>query len=266
MAYTRKTTGLGAVCVNLLIVDDDDTTVVDIGSAASTFTVHANVTIEDGTWSTYSPKAFETKQNGTFNFYGITFDSNKPVTKHGQTETGSGAFICGYPGANSGNNRYWIDATNAASFGINSSNEIVIERNGGVLAVTSGASLSDDLSTAYALGYNYEYDAANGEQIFFDTDGGTKSAWDIDQTSTTQGSDAQDWDGIGGDAGQGNAVIRAMCIANFSRQLTLTEMQDLRDDWWGELINEAAPGGGGGSAATGGILTSPIITNSFLVG
>lgn len=244
MSYSLKSTGLATHVLNLIMVDDDDTTVVDIGSSPATLVVDANVTIENLDWNGVTRKAFETKSNGSFNFYGITFSANAPALPHGNGSGGNTQVaIYARATANGGLGYAFKASAGAIGMGLDSTGY----DNPGAIINTSflyGSSDSytaTDFSERVILAVTHEYGAVR--QVFADTDGGTSTALDVDTTDAGFGANGT-LDSIGGYAGQGHVRMRVLAYINFDSKLTLSEIQSLRDDWFGVLVDAPVVGGG----------------------
>jgi hypothetical protein len=80
VAYTLKSTWTSRA-VACVAVDQDGTTVRDFVSG-NTMTVDPNVTVGSSTWKGNSLSYFQTKANGSFNYYGLSWSASKPVQNY----------------------------------------------------------------------------------------------------------------------------------------------------------------------------------------
>jgi hypothetical protein len=242
MARTLKSTGLAADLTNIIVVDDDDSTLVDFGSTDSGPIVDVNCTVE--TVGSQPTKAIETKSNGGFNGYGITFTTN-PVLKHGSAEGGNGQFAVFAVGTGA---NVWIPfSTDTGGYGAGRTSNTVgfrIQRQVNLNASSaSSRTRGSDFSDVIVLVWNYEFNTAtNGIQIFSDDiDTGTETTWDVEEASGSSGGTAGELTHIGYWPGQGYHTVQLLAYGNANRKITLTEAQALRDDWFGELFEAAPP-------------------------
>lgn len=260
MALARNTASvLGAVCVNLQLYDPSVAAIVDIGSAPSTVVKHANVTLRAGdTWDGVSRPSFQTSHTGGVG-NGITYSAAPPALKHGSGEGGSGYFVAMAKGPGTASDKQMI-VTPSANFSVGMGYDAGSSPNGfgmfgangtqlGGAAVDADASV--DYSKNFAVVVESIFNTVLGRKLFVDADTGTQNTWDMETDEP-------------GDAGTGSSVtslgfstaastymdVRIFVFANFSRLLTLAEAQQLRDDWYVQLI---AASGGGGAVLMGAI-------------
>lgn len=243
MALARNTgSTLGAICVNLLI--NDGGVVVDLGSAPSTPVVHANVTFGSATWDGTSRPYFQTAAAVS---QGITFSAGAPALKHGNGEGGNGQFLAMAKGTGTASDKQQVVCASgnfAAGFAYddNAGAWAACGNNGTVLQSSLQADATTDFTAEWAIVWNAKYNQpTDGRQIFIDTDIGTQSTWDAQQTEGGDGPSGATVISIGfGAAVSVYLASRIFVYANFSRLLTLAEAQQLRDDWYTQLIAATA--------------------------
>lgn len=248
MALARNTgSTLGGICVNLILYDPSVSAIVDLGSAPATIVKHANTTLGTGTWDGVARPYFQTPAALT---QGVTFSAGAPVLKHGSGETGNGQFIAIAKGSGTGSDRQMV-ITPSANFvmglsydGGSTGGWCGTGANGTVLIESSQQSAATDYSANFAVVWNSKYNTAtNGRQIFVDADNGTATAWDSEETEPGDGSTAATIVSIGYSAASGAYLSsRIFVYANFSRLITLAEAQQLRDDWYTQLISAGGAG------------------------
>lgn len=240
MAYSRKNSGLGAIANHLIIVDENGSSVVDLGSSAVTQpTVDANCTYGSQTWAGVSRGYVETKNNGAFNFYGITWSANNPQLLHAATN-GASMVIIGSPGATDGTYGSITGTSNwAAGFTRRTSGgafNYEISTNDGradlrSLTLTGNTNFSDKIILGIAG------KAFGTIRSFADIDGGGESAYRFNTTDGWGLNSGGVLNNIGGFAGAGYHTFRLHCLVIFNDYLaTLSDFQALRDDWFGQLV------------------------------
>ena len=243
MALARNTgSTLGGICVNLLI--NDGGVVVDLGSAASTPVAHANVTYGSASWDGNTRPYFQTAEAIS---QGVTFSANAPVLKHGSGEGGNGQFLAMAKGVGTAADKQHVVTTSANfaagfGYGADSGAWVMVGANGTLLLTSGQADATTDYTTETAIVWNSKFNQpTDGRQIFVDADTGTQSTWDAEATEGGDGPTGATVASIGfSTAATTYLGSRIFVYANFSRLLTLSEAQQLRDDWWTQLITEEA--------------------------
>jgi hypothetical protein len=239
MAYTLKTTGIAAAATSIIAVDDDGTTIRDFKSATRTanMTVNANVSRGSSTWKGGSRFYFETKANGSFDFYGLTFASGHEIPFNNSTGApGTGTFIAyaGTPGISGGGTAAML--ANAA--GSDLLNRFTGTLNFGYSGTGTDKGLTTlptDNTTKFSVGANFLY--GSNRDYFYGLESGSLAA---DGAYSEGGFGANSLiSAIGGAAGQGNAPGKTHVIIVLPRPLTLSEYQSLHNDWFGTLFEVA---------------------------
>lgn len=194
-------------------------------------TINANVTYGSTTWKGETYDYFETFANGAFDFYGLTFGTNKPTLPRGNTQAGLGGLGIGFIMAGSGagsSNRAFL-ATDASS---------LVSRASDKASWTNGnpgtTSLPSDGTTKYHFGSNYVYNA--NADWYYGLESGSLAA-DGTNNPGGFGSDSELVVSIGGWAGQGSHAGKYLMVYCFESTRTLSEFQALHDNGLTELFD-----------------------------
>jgi hypothetical protein len=232
MAYTLKTSGLATALSFCVAVDEDGTTVREFVSSTVNGTMTlTNVAVGSATWKGVSRGHFSSAANGSFNYFGPKFVTNKPSIPDAfglflafnsrSAPSGTRTLIEGVEGSNTG-----------ALAEINAAGRLFATRGGGAIgntALPTGA-------TKFSCGHNHAYNVAN--DFFYGLESGSGAA-DGTGADAGWGAGTTVVSGIGGCAGQGNSPGQYFIVAGFNRRLTTAEYQSLHDDWFGVLFESA---------------------------
>jgi hypothetical protein len=263
MAYTLKSTGIATSLVMCVAVDEDGTTVKEfVSSSVNTdMTVHADVVKSTSSWKGVTRGYFETLANGSTNFRGITFGTNKPAYDAGSGNPTSVFFaVAGMQDGGSGTAAG--DAMVARSTGSpiasrNSSDKL----NEGMSTTAGSTSLPTDNSTKFSAGVVHNFGGTN--RFFYGLESGSL-ATDGTASDPSSGGNTRLVGGIGGIASFGNQPAKYHIVAMFQAELSTAEFQSLHDDWFGTLFDS---GGTGTAALTGsassGVQTAPSPSHSI---
>lgn len=239
MSFSLKSAGQATELIMLLAVDDDGTTVKEFVSSA----VNAAMTVDSvanfprgaSNWKGISRYYYETKANGTFGFFGVTFGATKPVLPVGTGQSGIGVFIAF--GGSSGTTR-WLMPIQALNDGLGIGTGGSAGKNAwytaGTVRANSTTSLPTDGTTKFSTGINWKYNV-NGD-FFYGLESGSLAA---DGVTNPGGFGSVDSvvNSVGGGAGQGNYPAKIHLVAIFNLPRTLAQFQALHDDWFNELFN-----------------------------
>jgi hypothetical protein len=231
MAFTLKSSGIATSVVACIGLDDDNATAKDF-VAANNETFDANVTYGTASWKGATRGYFQTKANGGFNFYGVTWAATKPSARFAD---GMSFFAC----FNSYTSGSWM--WNASINGI--------QMTGGKPGFYVSSGFRNTASTSLPTGGtkfssagNFKANATANAEMFYGLESGSLASDSTPTTPTGLGSN-QSLDAFGGASGQGNFVCDCFLLVLFNTPLTLSDFQSLHDDPWGTLFDT---GGGGG--------------------
>lgn len=251
MPLTLKTSGL-ATTASVIVVPNDNGVVTEWVSSSvnSTMTlqdntganISGNTVSTTSTWKGVSRHYFETFNNGTFNFYGLRFGTNKP-TFATNGSNGLSIFIAfaGSGAGNSGSNgagAIIADSGDAQILNRNASNKLNWfvasgDRGQGTTTIPTDGTTKFSLGTSYLgtgnpLVQAFYYGLESGSLAADGTAGGLGP---IGSSSTLVG--------VGGWNGQGHwpAKIHAFCV--WPTVLSLSDFQSLHTDFIGTLFDVA---------------------------
>lgn len=243
MALTLKTTGVASLALCVVAVDDDNT--VKDFIVNNNETVHANVSVGSGTWGGVDRGYFETKHNGLFDYYGITWTSSgSSIAPFTGFQDGLGvyaafnAYVSGsHFWGNNGQNGWRKDSDNRPGWYVSSNFRLK-----GTTSVATGIKFS------YAT--NFKNVATSVADWYYGVEGGALTL-EATSAATGAGSNGTLAD-LGGISGVGRASANWHIFAIFSRPLTTGEAEGLHADWFGTFFTSAgtsSSGGGGGEVA-----------------
>ena len=241
MAYTLKSTGIATNLIMLLSIDDDGTTVKEFVSSAvnSAMTVHANVTTGTSTWKSTSRGYFQTYENSTYNFYGITFGTTKPTVGHNDADGMS--YFAAAAGASAGTGRPGLVAYTGTSsyWGRHSSTRDKQSIYLGSDRVSSTTTIPSDGTTKFSMGPAFKNNDSS-TTFYYGLESGSMAS-DGSGTPGDYGFTSESIIDIGGWAGEGSQPGKWHCIAVFNKQLSQAEMQSLHgdgsNDWFSTLFD-----------------------------
>ena len=240
MAYTLKASGIATNLIACVVVDEDGTTIADLTGKAVTLGTGVSATVATGSWKGSARKYFGTLADGTFGFFGVTW--NTPPLCDEDDSDGISVW-CAFHGADSPNTVFaCIAASNSdvRGYGKAAATAKGTYRSGGTVASTT-TDLPTDGTTKFSFGMAYRSGVSS--EAFYGLESGNLSS---EATAGTDGGFGGDRNlhSIGGVSGQGRHPSRIYCFCVFNKQLSETEMDSLHDDWFGTLIDA-----GGGSPA-----------------
>ena len=233
MAYTLKASGIATNLIACVVVDEDGTTITDLAGNAITLGTGVSATVATGSWKGSSRNYFGTLANGTFDFYGVTWNTPPAVT---DDDADGIAVWCAFHGADSPNTVLACIAGSAGDvrgFGKAAATGKGTYRSGGTVANTT-TDLPTDGTTKFSFRMSYE--SADSSEAFYGLESGSLSSEDT-ETSDGGFGGAYNLHSLGGVSGQGRHESRIYCFCVFDRKLTETEMDSLHDDWFGTLID-----------------------------
>jgi hypothetical protein len=247
MAWQLKTTGVASLATLCVAVSDDGSVVKDY-VANRQLVVHANVSVGQDTWMGVNRHFFETKNNGSFDFYGLTWTVSSPnvqpvlgfgtgctffVVFNAYTSGSFWALTSGGLGVRRG---FSGDQTGRPGFyngggGFYFNVATTIDQGTGKVA--TGISMSSSLGILAAEGW-YGLESA-----------GTISQSGVSVPTFNVASNVS-LATYGGMAGQGSMSAKTHLLLVTNRMITTAEASDLYNDPFGTLFTSAGGGGGGG--------------------
>lgn len=236
MAYTLKASGIATALTMCVAVDDDNTTIKEFVSSLvngdMTFDTGVAAGVGTSTWKGVSQGYFPTFNNGTFDYLGIRFGTNKPSALWNAANPSTMFFV--WSSADAAGGAKPIIGTGGGNF--------AVDRGVGTLRISNGAfvgstTLPSDGTTKFSAGFNFT--PFTGGEFYYGLESGSLAS-DGTFTDTLGFTGSGTFDGIGGAPGQGHAQGHYHLVAKFNRVLTLTEMQSLHNDWRGTLFDSAA--------------------------
>lgn len=247
MAYSLKSTGLGADCICCVVTDDDNSTVVDLGANGGSMTYDAALpSPASGSWKSTTRYYWAVREDG-FGFDGLTWSSGNRYSLEAGTGGSGYAVFMACHGDSAGN-----IGGGAIMQGTLTSGLAILRRDGGSgepsihlgTAATELLAGSTAWSTTakFSAGWQYKRSGAAGDEaIWYGLEASAGSSISFD-ASDTPGADGQtdDMVGFGGWAGQYGDDIDIYCLAIFNRPLALSEWRNLHDDWFGELVDASS--------------------------
>lgn len=248
MAYQLKTTGIAANCTMFIGVDPDTNTIKDFASSTVTadLIIGANVTTSSQAWDG-NTRHYWRLGSGTTSADFIQFGTNKPAwlfnaSSHDRTVVfigevaGAAARVFGKDGSN------YFASQNIAGGGATLPNMAVgaTNKNGGGTALSSG--------NKRIFGFLLDHNTSTTAFYAADTDSAMTMVTGLGAytgTSSTQNYDIEYIGRRNDSTTKQQDKVHAALI--FNTLLTEAELDTLRDDWFGTLLESA--GGGGGSIA-----------------
>lgn len=237
-SYELRTDGLAADLTYCIMVDSDGLTIRDFKSALVTadMAVAAEVGRGLSSWKGEDRSFFSTKANGSFNFFGITFGTNKPPL---DLSDGVG-FFAATAGARPGSGTQ--SSCINGSLGVNrraSDGFLVLHQSAGDRHVGTTVLPIDD-TTKYSIAANYQ--ASVSARVFYGLESGSLSANSTAANPGGFGSNGGTVTVLGGVNGSGHWASRWHIVCGFNRPLTESEYQSLHNDYFSELFETAAGG------------------------
>lgn len=240
MAYTLKSSGIATNLVVCVAVDEDDT-IKDFKGAAITLGTGVAASVATGSWKSTSRKYFVTTDNGTFNFFGVTFNATEPTVDTNDSDGVGMWFACHGASACSSDSAPFISIGSSITTGLKrvaaADNHGYFSSGGGTQATTA-TNLPTDGTTKFSFGSNYR--SADSSEVFYGLESGSLASDGTAGSDGGFGGAARSIFSIGGAAGQGNQPFKPYLAAVFNRKLTLAEMQSLHNDWFGTLFDAPA--------------------------
>lgn len=254
MAWTKKSTGLAADLQSLIMVQEGGTTfadIVDIGNVDSVPVADSQVTIDAVAGET--PMAFTPQPNGAWAGYGVEL-TTPPTVNHGfnGAGVGQGLFAIIQPGPSGGNRGLlWANSGPYGLFRDGGANPAAYGLATGVGPVTGQPARTDtvlwanDYSDLIVIAYNVVYDSTDGFKIFSDDlNTGSRSDWThVNDSDDLSGNGTMTGIGEFPAGGQGHSADRCLAIGvcDVGRQIALSEVIELRNNWFNYLIESGAP-------------------------
>lgn len=238
MAYTLKSSALTAKLVGCLIVDEDGETVVDL--CGNPITVHANVTIESGSWKSVSRPYFKTTGTGSYTAQGVIWDSPRPELPNKSI----GAVFCAMAGIGPGANARRVVAIGGVSNGLsyNATTDLFLwaaNIPGGSVPDYNTTPTPDDWSVPFSIAGNYH--ELTKAQMFYGLESGSLALEaDADSTHSYAFGSTPYLHSVGGYDGQGRQPGGFYCVCIFGELISLAEAHALHNDWFGTLIDTEA--------------------------
>lgn len=239
MAYQLKDSGLALEVVTCVMVDEDGESIVELGG--NNVSVHENVTIGTGAWKGKTYKYFQTS-GSSWSAYNVRV--NSPYKEAGTQGDGLCLFAAVAGAGNGANNRVFASLGSVSA--PNSTYGLARFGAGGPLRVSSGSSspfglgstnLPTDMTTAFSIAGNIRTDSSKTYGMpYFGLEAGDIAA-DADVESVGDSAKtASILVNIGGTDSQGYQDAKFYIVVLFKRELTISELQSLHNDWFGTLI------------------------------
>lgn len=240
MPYTLKTTGVATALISCVAVDDDDV-IKDFKANTITLDTGVAASVATGSWKSVSRKYFVTTANGSFNYFGVRFSATQPSVDETDSDGMAAWFAChGASAASGGGPFISIAPFDAPDRGLTRSGTKGRYISGGGTVAITATDIPTDGTTKFSFGANYR--SANSSEVFYGLESGSLASDGTAGSDGGFGTTAQ-LRGIGGADGQGNQPFQPYVVCVFNRQLTLTEMQSLHNDWFGTLFDSGPAAG-----------------------
>lgn len=230
MAYTLKSAWSSSV-IACLAVDDDNTTVKDFKSGNTGTFDTPNVTTGTATFKGVTRPYFETKANGSFNYYGYNYNGTKPTL----TLSATCSFICLLN--NYVSSTGWFVLDNGQNFGI----KISSGRPQWFINTSSHMTGTTALATSTKQSISGIWRSSGTCELHYGLESGSMSQ-EVTHTDTGFGSDVP-LTSVGGASGQGNTVANIHLLLWLNRALTNTERDNIHADYVGTLFDTGASSG-----------------------
>ena len=244
MTYQLKTTGIAAHCITCIAVDPDSLTVKDFASASVTadMTVGANVTIGSQAWGG-ATRHYYRIGSGTTDADFVKFGTNKPEWAFSSVNNTRTCVFIGEAAGNaarvfgSDSSRYFISVDTGTGGATYPTMYQISRLTGGFAQISAG--------TKAIFGFSLIKTTSGASFAYADADTGTASKV-TSLTATTDASYSINYVNRRND-NTAHQQDKTHAILIFDTALTQAEMDSLRDDWFGVLLESA---GGGAVDAT----------------